>query len=261
MLLAIDVGNTNIVGGVFKDSLLLFTFRIQTVPNRTEDEYAVIFRAVLASRGFEQSSIDRVVLSSVVPALTSTIAGMTKALFQTEPLVLGPALYPYLPIKVIAPEEIGTDLVANAVAAFQRVQGACIIVDFGTALTFTAVDAAGQIQGVAIAPGLGSAVGGLSRDTAQLPRVPLECPASALGKNTVQAIQAGIMYGYIGMVENIVQRMSQEMEKEVKVAATGGLCGVISPHTRVFDFVEPNLTLFGLEGIARLIQNTEKRAD
>jgi len=258
MLLAIDVGNTNIVGGVFKDAQLLSTFRIQTVPSRTEDEYAVIFGTVLANRGIACNSIERVILSSVVPPLTSTIAGMAKELFQADPLILGPAVYPSLPIKVIAPEEIGTDLVANAVAAFERVRGACIVVDFGTALTFTALDASGEIRGVAIAPGLGSAVGSLSRDTAQLPRVPLECPPSALGKNTVQAIQAGIVHGYIGMVEHLVRRISQEMAEEVKVVATGGLCRVVSPHTKIFDVVEPNLTLYGLEAIARIIRNTER---
>jgi type III pantothenate kinase len=183
---------------------------------------------------------------------------MAKELFQADPLILGPAVYPSLPIKVIAPEEIGTDLVANAVAAFERVRGACIVVDFGTALTFTALDASGEIRGVAIAPGLGSAVAGLSRDTAQLPRVPLECPPSALGKNTVQAIQAGIVYGYIGMVEHLVRRISQEMAEEVKVVATGGLCRVVSPHTKIFNVVEPNLTLYGLEAIARIIRNTER---
>lgn len=258
MLLAIDVGNTNIVAGVFKDSQLLFSFRIQTVPNRTEDEYTALFRMVLANRSFKRSLIGEVILSSVVPSLTPTIAGMAYRVFQIDPLILGPALYPHLPIKVIAPEEIGTDLVANAVAAFQRVQGACVIVDFGTALTFTGVAASGEIQGVAIAPGLGSAVASLSRDTAQLPRVSLECPASVLGKNTVQAIQSGIIYGYIGIVEHIVQRMSREMAGVVKVVATGGLGKVISPHTKVFDFVEPDLTLNGLEEIARIIGYNEK---
>jgi type III pantothenate kinase len=258
MLLAIDVGNTNIVGGVFKDSQLLFTFRIQTVQNRTEDEYGVIFRTVLANRSFEQSSIDRVILSSVVPSLAPAITGMAKGLFRVDPMVLGPALYPYLPVKVIAPAEMGTDLVANAVAAFEQVRGACIVVDFGTALTFTALDASGEIRGVAIAPGLGSAVGSLSHDTAQLPRVPLECPASVLGKNTVQAIQAGILHGYIGMVEHLVRRISQEMAEEAKVVATGGLCRVVSPHTKIFNVVEPNLTLYGLETIARIIRNTER---
>ncbi len=252
MLMAIDVGNTNIVGGVYESSRLLETLRIQTVAKKTEDEYVTIFRAILAERGIDPGSVDRVIVSSVVPALTGAISAMVTRLFRIDPMVLGPALYSRLPVKVIAQDEIGTDLVADAVAAYGKVGGACIVVDFGTALTFTCVSGAGEIRGVSIAPGLGTAVGALSRDTAQLPNVPLAPPPSVLGQNTVQAIQAGVVYGYTGLVEYLIARMVRELGEEAKIVATGGLCRVVSQLTNIFDYVEPDLTLDGLERIARL---------
>lgn len=253
MLMAIDIGNTNIVGGVYQELQLLETLRIQTVAKKTEDEYVTTFRAILVERGIDAGSIDRVIISSVVPALTGAITAMVFRLFRTEPVVLGPALYSRLPVRVIAQDEIGTDLVADAVAAYGKVQGACIVVDFGTALTFTCVSADGKILGVSIAPGLGTAVGALSRDTAQLPNVPLAPPPSVLGQNTVQAIQAGVVYGYTGLVEYLTARMKREMGEPAKVVATGGLCRVVAPLTDVFDFVEPDLTLDGLARISRFV--------
>ncbi len=253
MLMAIDVGNTNIVGGVYEGNVLRETLRIQTVTKKTEDEYVTVFRAILAERDIDPASIDRVIVSSVVPALTGSISAMVVRLFRTEPVVLGPALYSRLPVKVIAQDEIGTDLVADAVAAYGKVGGACIVVDFGTALTFTCVSGAGEIRGVSIAPGLGTAVGALSRDTAQLPNVPLAPPPSVLGQNTVQAIQAGVVYGYTGLVEYLIGRMVRELGAEAKIVATGGLCRVVAPLTEVFDLVEPDLTLDGLARIARYV--------
>ncbi len=253
MLMTIDVGNTNIVGGVFEGERLRETLRIQTVTKKTEDEYVTVFRAILAERGIDPGSIDRVVISSVVPALTLSISAMVNRLFRTEPIVLGPSLYARLPVKVIAQDEIGTDLVADAVAAYGKVGGACIVVDFGTALTCTCVSGAGEILGVSIAPGLGTAVGALSRDTAQLPNVPLAPPPSVLGQNTVQAIQSGVVYGYTGLVEYLIRRMTRELGVDAKVVATGGLCRVVAPLTDVFDFVEPDLTLEGLARISRYV--------
>lgn len=253
MLMTIDVGNTNIVGGVFDEGRLRDTLRIQTVAKKTEDEYVTVFRAILSERGIDPVSIDRVIVSSVVPALTGSISAMVVRIFRTEPIVLGPTLYSRLPVKVIAQDEIGTDLVADAVAAYGKVGGACIVVDFGTALTFTCVSESGEILGVSIAPGLGTAVGALSRDTAQLPNVPLAPPPSVLGQNTVQAIQAGVVYGYTGLVEYLIRRMIQELGNNAKIVATGGLCRVVAPLTTVFDFIEPDLTLEGLARISRYV--------
>lgn len=253
MLLVIDIGNTNIVGGIYKGDRLLETLRIQTVSKKTEDEYTTIFRAIFAERGVDPRMIDRVVLSSVVPALTEAIVNMAARLFHTDPIVVNSTLYPKLPIRVIAEDEIGTDLVADAVAAYERMQGACIVVDFGTALTFICVSEQGAIVGVSIAPGLGTAVAALNRDTAQLPNVSLITPPSVMGHNTVQSIQSGVVYGFTGLVEYLISRMKQELGANTKVVATGGLCRIVAPLTNVFDFVELDLTLEGLARISRCV--------
>lgn len=249
MLLVIDVGNTNIVGGVYRDGRLVETLRIHTVPKKTEDEYATIFGAILKDRGVIPASIDRVVVSSVVPALIGVMEAMCRMLFSVEPLVLGPALYPRLPLTVPSPHEIGADLVADALAAAAKTGGPAIVVDFGTALTFTCVGT-GAILGVSIAPGLGTAVAALSRDTAQLPFVQLAAPSSVIGTNTVLSIQAGVVHGYAGLVTHLVAKMKAEMGGPVRVIATGGLCRVIAPLVDCFDAIDQDLTLDGLVLVA-----------
>ncbi|MBL8966766.1 MAG: type III pantothenate kinase [Spirochaetaceae bacterium] len=246
MLLVIDAGNTNIVGGVYRDGRLVHTLRIHTVPKKTEDEYSSIFKAILLDRGTAPADVDRVVLSSVVPSLTAAMEAMCRHLFGVAPLVLGPAFYPKLPLRIPSPHEIGTDLVADALAAFRKVGGAAIVVDFGTALTFTCVSGSGSILGVSIVPGLGTAVNALSRDTAQLPFVQLAAPESVIGTNTVMSIQAGVVHGYAGLVSHLVARMKAEMGEDAKVIATGGLCRVIAGLVDCFDAVDPDLTLDGL---------------
>ncbi len=250
MLLVIDVGNTNIVGGLYREGRLDFTLRIQTVTKKTEDEYSITFRSLLSDRGVGAGEIDRVVVSSVVPSLSQSIAAMCQRLFGVEAIMLGPSVYPRLPLSIPSPHEIGTDLVADALAAWTRIKGGVIVVDFGTALTFTCVDAAGAILGVSIAPGLGTAVGALSRDTAQLPNVELQAPGSVIGTNTVMSIQAGVVHGYAGLVTHLVGRMKEEMGGKVMVIATGGLCRVVSGLVDVFDAVDPDLTLDGLALVA-----------
>jgi len=252
MLFVIDAGNTNIVGGAYENGHLVETMRIRTVQGKTEDEYAVIVRVLLEDRGIDPLRIDRVIISSVVPQLTSSIEKMARHLFNVEPVTLGPSLYAKLPVKVIAVDEIGSDLVADALAAWNRFGGACLVVDFGTALTFTAVDATGRIAGVSIAPGLGTAAGSLSRNTAQLPSVPLEAPASAMGTNTIQAIQAGVVLGYTGLVEYMVKRITTALGG-AKVVATGGMCRVVAGLTDIFDAIESDLTLDGLASMERYL--------
>lgn len=252
MLFVIDAGNTNIVGGVYESGRLVETLRIRTVQGKTEDEYGVVVKAILVDRGVDVRSIERVIISSVVPKLTAAMEKMTRSLFGVEPVVLGPTNYGKLPVIVVAPHEIGSDLVADATAAWDRFGGACLVVDFGTALTFTAVDSKGVIIGVSIAPGLGTAAGALSANTAQLPTVPLEAPASAMGRNTVEAIQAGVVLGYTGLVEYMVGRIQKELGG-AKVVATGGLCRVLSGLTTVFDAIEPDLTLDGLALMERYL--------
>lgn len=247
MLLAIDIGNSNVVCGLSSNNHWAEQFRIHTVENKTADEYEVIYRTLLASRNIDLKKIDRVVLSSVVPTLILPIREMIRKLFNQEPLILGPKLYPRLNIGISNPYEIGTDLVANAVAAHTKYSGNCIVVDFGTALTFTVIKADGHLLGVTIAPGLKTAMTSLSQKTAQLPNVDLAIPPSCIGKNTVHAMQAGIVLGYKGLVESLLTGMKKEMDGETTVIATGGLATVMLPILDCFDHHEPMLTLDGLK--------------
>ena len=252
MLFVIDAGNTNIVGGAYENGRLIDSLRIRTVQGKTEDEYGVIVSSILRDRGIDPKSMDRVIISSVVPQLTASVEKMAGQVFGVSPTVLGSAAYERLPLRIIAADEIGSDLVADALGAWELFKGPCLVVDFGTALTFTAVDASATIAGVAIAPGLGTAAGSLSKATAQLPSVPLEAPPSAMGKNTVQAIQAGVVLGYAGLVDSMVARIKTELGG-AKVVATGGLCRVLTGLTNAFDAVEPDLTLNGLAAMERYL--------
>lgn len=260
MLLVIDVGNTNICGGIYDESRLgtrgaslAHTLRIHTVPKKTEDEYSTIFKAILLDRGIAPSYISQVVLSSVVPSLTEAMCVMCERLFGTSPIVLGPEVYGLLPLSVPSPREIGADLVADALAAWRKTGGAAIVVDFGTALTFTCVGHESNILGVAIAPGLGTAVNALSRDTAQLPFVQLVAPSSVIGTNTIMSIQAGVIHGYIGLVQHMIGKMKAELGGEIKVIATGGLSKTIASLTNAFDVIDPDLTLDGLAYVAEYV--------
>ena len=253
MLLTVDIGNSNIVAGIWVDDALQTSWRIHTVSKKTEDEYGTIFRSLFSDSGLDPRSVDRVCLSSVVPSLTASMGAMLKRITERDPVVVGPAIYSLLPINVVNPYEVGADLVADAMAAYDRCGGACIVVDFGTALTFTVVGEDGTMLGVSIAPGLGTAVNALSRDTAQLPFVELVAPPAPFGKNTVHAIQAGVVYGYTGLVEYMVSRIRTELGTDAKVIATGGLCGVVAPLTKVFTYVDQDLTLRGLKLIAERV--------
>ncbi len=253
MLFTIDVGNSNIVAGIWRKGILERSWRIHTVAEKTKDEYTIIFRSLFQDASLDPRGVRQICLSSVVPSLTSAIADTAGQLCDRKVMIVGPNIYERLPITVVNPYEVGADLVADAMAAYDLCQGACVIVDFGTALTFTIVDGKGVMTGVAIAPGLMTAVNALSRDTAQLPFVRLEAPPEPFGRNTVHAIQAGVIYGYTGLVEYMVKRIKETIALDIKVVATGGLCGVLSPLTKVFDHIDPDLTLRGLRLIAERI--------
>lgn len=253
MLFTVDVGNSNIVAGIWRGKVLDRSWRIHTVAKKTEDEYGSIFRSLFSDAGIDPRTADRVCLSSVVPSLNSAMEAMLERITGRAPVVVGPAIYGKLPIKVVNPYEVGADLVADAMAAWETCRGACVVVDFGTALTFTVVDADATMLGVAIAPGLGTAVNALSRDTAQLPFVELAAPPEPFGRNTVHAIQAGVVYGYAGLVEHMVARIREHIGGEIKVIATGGLSGVVAPLTAAFSHVDPDLTLRGLRLIAETV--------
>ena len=254
MLLAIDIGNTNIVFGVNDNSKWLNHWRIQTDPKKTADEYEVIFRSLLTAGKICRDEINNIILSSVVPSLVRPFSEMLPGLFNGKKItVVGPDIYPKLPIKILNPYEIGADLVANAVAAYHKFGKLTTVIDFGTALTFTTIGKNGEIKGVAIAPGLHTAVASLAAGTAQLPQIHLTPPPSVLGENTVHAIQSGIIYGFTGLVDSMIERTQQELGEKLTVVATGGLSSVIAPLTKNIKNVELLLTLNGLAEICRII--------
>lgn len=252
MLLAVDIGNTNIVLGVFAGEEMEAHFRIQTDPNKMPDEYLLTLKGLFDARGVVPAGITRVVVSSVVPSLTETLVEAIRFLSEAPLLTVTPYVKMNVRIETPNPEEVGSDLIANAVAAYDRYAGACITVDFGTALTFTAVSDDGVFKGAAIAPGLKTASRALSLHTAQLPDVELVVPESAIGENTVHALQAGIVVGYTGLVDRVLQKMKAELGGDVAVIATGGLSGSLAAEILQIDAIDPWLTLQGLRVLARL---------
>ncbi len=250
MLWVIDIGNTNIVSGVHDGQTWLHLWRIQTQRDKMPDEYVVLFRALFQEAGLEPKQLTRAVISSVVPPLTGTLAEVTRRLCGFEPLIVGPHLDTGIRILLDNPAEIGSDLLANAVAGYHRMGGACIVVDFGTATTVIAVSERAEFLGGAIAPGLKLAVPALAGGTAQLPAIPLAAPPRAIGTGTISAIQSGIIYGYVGLVEGLVRRFRAEMGCEAPVIATGGLSGLMAQHTTLFNQVDVGLTLEGIRLIA-----------
>jgi len=250
MLLCIDIGNTNIVLGLWDQGKWLANWRVRTIRDKMPDEYDILLKALLHGSGYEPQAISRVVIASVVPPLTPVFNELFARYLGTDPLVVGPGVRTGLRIRIDNPVELGADLVADAVAAYQRFHSACIIVDFGTATTFSAVSAAGDFLGVAIAPGLGVASDALVSRTAQLQRVALVPPPTAIGKNTIHSMQSGLVFGYIGLVEGMIRRIRAELGGTAQVIATGGLSSVLSPLTHELQTIDPWLTLDGLRLIA-----------
>ncbi len=247
MLLAIDIGNSNIVFGIHENNNWLNHWRIQTDQLKTTDEYEVIFRSLLSSGKIKLVDIDEIVLSSVVPSLVRPFTEMLSGLiYKSKIVIVRPEVYGMLPIKIMNPYEIGADLVANAVAAFQKLGNLTMIIDFGTALTFTTIGKNSEILGVAISPGLETAVNALAGKTAQLPQIHLTPPPSVLGKNTIHAIQSGIIYGFTGLVNSIIEQTQIELNEKLNVIATGGLSSVIAPLTQQIKTIDKMLTLDGL---------------
>jgi len=246
MLLAIDIGNTNVVFGVHDGDTWLHYWRVRTVREKMPDEYGVLLRALLGEISLTMAALDRVVLASVVPPLTGRMEDMLGEQTHVDPLVINHTVNTGLTFAVDNPREVGADLIANAVAAYARVQGACVVVDFGTATTFTAVSQDATFLGVAISPGLNLAASALAGRTAQLPQIRLSAPATAIGTNTIHAIQSGVLLGYVGLVEGMIDRFRAEIPGDVQVLATGGLSSVIAPLTDRFSAVDPWLTLDGI---------------
>lgn len=248
MLLAADIGNTNIVFGLHDGQQWSEVWRLDTKDEVQDKLYKSLNRHIPNA-----SDITDIAVSSVVPFFTPVLTKQLHQKFNTEPFVVGSDSYSKLELDILRPEQIGTDLVANATAAYDRFKGDCMVVDFGTALTFVVI-ADKKIKGVNIAPGLKTAMKALAGNTVKLSEIPLSLPDSVIGTDTTTAIQAGILWGYVGLVEKMIERIEKELSTSLKIVATGGLSKVLNPLHDAFDEVDPNLTLEGI----RLIYQAAK---
>lgn len=247
MLLAVDIGNTHLVFGLFVGTELQQTFRMETVQSRTEDELAALISQLLALRQISPNEISASIVASVVPPVTDAVRSAIRTVTQKTPLCVGgPGLKTGIRIRYDNPREVGADRIVNAVAAHARGQGPVIVVDFGTATTFDCVASDGEYMGGVIVPGVQVSLDGLLARTAKLPRIELANPPAVIGRNTPHAMQSGIIHGYASMVDGLVGKIQSEMPEPCRVIATGGLASLICAHTRVVDEVHPELTLEGL---------------
>jgi type III pantothenate kinase len=253
MLLAIDLGNTNIKYGVFDGDKMLASFRVSSRISRTADEYGSVLVGLLADRNISKADIDGIIFSSVIPALNYTICHMCEYFFGISPLIVGPGIKTGLNIKADNPKEVGADIIVNSVSAFNKYKGPIIVIDFGTATTFDVVSEKCELLGVVIAPGIKTSLEGLATKTAQLPMVELDAPKTVIGKNTKHCMQAGIIFGFAGLVENIIKKIKKELGlAEIKVVATGGLGEIIAKEVKLINTVDRTLTLDGLKLIYEL---------
>ena len=255
MILVIDIGNTNIKLGVFENDSLIGTWRISTNLRRTSDEYGIFVTEMLKTSNVVPDDIEGIIMSSVVPGINFTIEHMLTDYIHKKPIIVGAGIKTGLNIKIDNPRETGGDIICDAVSAVKRYGGPVITIDFGTATTICATNGNNEFLGGCILAGVRVSSDALSERAANLPPVALELPESILGKNTVQCMQAGLLYGYVGQIEYIIGRMKKEKGFEnAKVIATGGLAKTIAVHTDVIDVVDSRLTLEGL----RLIYNMNK---
>jgi len=247
MILTMDIGNTNIKTALFDGMETLHYWRISTNRNMSSDEYGMLLMNLFAHHGIKVSDISGIMLSSVVPQINFTILHMCRTYFGMDPLMIGPGIKTGINIKYENPRELGSDRIANAVAAYELYGGPCITIDFGTATNFGVISEKGEFLGGAICPGLKLAAEALTERTAKLPRFELTKPESVIGRNTVTNMQSGIVFGYIGQINYLVERMKKELgAPDAKVIATGGLAVLVAGESNVIDVMDGLLTLKGL---------------
>ncbi|RLC69776.1 MAG: type III pantothenate kinase [Chloroflexi bacterium] len=252
MLLAIDVGNTTINLGVFEGEELRSTWHLATEVHRLADEYAAVLLDLLEHQGLTPSQVDQAIICSVVPPLITTFRELCQRYFRVDPLVVEAGVRTGVNIRMDNPREVGADRVTNAVAGHRLYGGPLIVIDFGTATTFDVVSEEGDYLGGAISPGIGIAAEALFERAAKLPRVELAYPPRAIGRNTISAMQSGLLFGYIGLIEGMVNRIRKELGKRARVIATGGYAELVAQRCRLIEVVDPNLSLKGLRIIHEL---------
>jgi len=256
MLLAIDVGNTNTVLGVYDGTVLVDHWRIGTEREKTADEWGILFRDLFSFDRINIRDFEGMIVSSVVPPVLDMLQEMARKYFDVRPLIVGPDIETGMDILYDNPNEVGADRIVNSVAAYARYKRSMIVVDFGTATTFDYVSSRGAYWGGVIAPGIGISSEALFQRTSKLPRVEIVKPKRVIGKNTIQSMQSGIFFGYVGLVDGIVRRMKEEVRSNPKVIATGGLAALIGSESETIEEVDEFLTL---EGLRIVYQRNEKK--
>ena len=246
MLLAVDIGNTHTVLGIYDGARLAHDFRVESSKGRTRDELLVLLLTLLDVSKVARSEIEHTIIASVVPALTDVVASAARRAFGHEAMIVGPGIKTGMPILYENPREVGADRIANAVAAYERVQGAVCVVDFGTGTNFDCVSKKGEFLGGVIAPGMQISAEALFSRAARLARIPIQKPPKAIGRNTANSVQSGIVFGYVGLVDGLVDRIRAEIGDPCRILATGGLASLVAPESRTIEAVVPDLTLEGL---------------
>ena len=260
MIFCIDIGNTNIKYGVYSGEKLVASFRVVSQRSSTADEYGIVVRDLLRNEGIKRGDIEGVIMSSVIPQLNYTIAHMCEYYLGFSPIMVGPGIKTGLNVKVDSPSEVGADRIVNSVAAFRKYGGEkpVICIDFGTATTFNVITEKGELIGGVIAPGIKGSLDSLVNGTAKLPNIELSLPDKIIAKNTVTNMQAGLLYGFAGLVENIVKKTKEELGRGAFVVATGGLGETIASEAKSIDVIDRTLTLEGLKILYEMNRNGKK---
>jgi type III pantothenate kinase len=251
MLLAIDIGNSNNVIGLFSNEKLLTHWRIRTEWNRTSDEYWVLIKEFIQLNNVDTETIDEIIIACVVPPLIPVLKEMSNKYFSCDPIIVGPGVKTGMSILYKNPAEVGADRIVNSVAAYEKYRGPLVIVDFGTATTFDVVSQKGEYLGGAISPGVQLSLEALFKSAAMLPRVDMAEPESVIGKSTIESIHSGTVYGFVGMIDGMVLRIQEELQQKAQVIGTGGIVDLIASKTKTIDIIDPFLTLEGLRIIHR----------